>query len=125
MAQPEFLLQKSIREYLVVALGPEVEWTANAAGVRVTTQTANKMKGAGVRRGWPDFQFLFPDGVTRYIEVKAPEGSLSPDQRAFRDRCAPHGIWALARSIEDVARALTGWGVKLRAHPFYPLSGAA
>lgn len=116
-ANPEMRLQIDIKQYLVVALPPEIEWTASAAGVPVHVRTATQMKSAGVRRGWPDLQFLFPDGVTRYIELKAGAG-LSPEQREFRDRCAAHDIWALCRSIDDVATALTRWGAKLRAHPF-------
>jgi hypothetical protein len=116
-ANPEHKLQVSVREFLVWCLPPSVEWTANAAGVHVSPQTANKMKAAGVRRGWPDLQFLFPDGVTRYIELKAG-ASLSPEQREFRDRCAPHRIFALCRSVDEVADTLRAWGVKLRAHPF-------
>lgn len=46
--------------------------------------------------------------------LRAKSGSLSTEQEAFRDLCAPHGIWGLARSVEDVAALLTGWGVKLR-----------
>lgn len=116
MAQPEHKLQVSVREYLMIALPPSVEWTANAAGVHVTMQTANKMKAAGVRRGWPDLQFLFPDGVTRYIELKV-NASLSPEQRAFRDRCAKlrPDMWALCRSVDDVCTTLKGWGAPLRA----------
>ena len=115
-AQPELRLQISVKQYLTVALPPDIEWTANAAGVRVAMATANKMKASGVRRGWPDLQFLFPDGITRYIELKSGS-SLSPEQKAFRDRCEPHGIWAICRSVDEVAAALTAWGAKLRAHP--------
>jgi hypothetical protein len=125
---PEHRLQVSIREYLTVALPTTIEWTANGAGQKMTMFAATKAKSAGVRRGWPDLMFLFPDGVTRYIELKTDVGSLSPEQRAFRDRCAaaPADMWALCRSIEDVAVVLTRWGVRLTAHPFYPVKiGAA
>lgn len=116
MAQPEHKLQVAVREFLMIALPPSIEWTANAAGVHVTMQTANKMKAAGVRRGWPDLQFLFPDGVTRYIELKAG-ASLSTEQKAFRDRCAKlrPDMWALCRSIDDVSAVLKSWGAPLRA----------
>lgn len=118
---PEHRLQMAVRRMLLYRLpldGPDsIEWTASAAGVRVSPGVAMMMKAAGVRAGWPDLQFLFPDGVTRYIELKA-KASLSPEQRAFRDRCAPFGIWALCRSPEAVAATLTGWGVPLRPDPF-------
>lgn len=123
MAQPEHKLQVAVREFLMVALPPTIEWTANAAGVHVTMNTANKMKAAGVRRGWPDLQFLFPDGVTRYIELKAG-ASLSPEQKAFRDRCSQlrPDMWALCRSIDDVSATLKAWGAPLRATSWAPPS---
>lgn len=128
-ANPEHKLQVQVRQYLMTALPPSIEWTANAAGVRVSIHAAKKMKAAGVRRGWPDLQFLFPDGVTRFVELKTPTGSLSPEQRDFRDRCLrirpPVDIWALCRSVEDVAAALAGWGVELRESMFHPEANAA
>lgn len=122
-AAPEHKLQMTVKQYLVVCLPASIEWTANAAGVRVSPLVAGKMKASGVRRGWPDLQFLFPDGVTRYIELKAG-ASLSPEQREFRDRAKPHDIWALCRSVDEVATALRGWGVRLREHPFIQVEAA-
>lgn len=126
---PEARLQISVKEYLTWCLPASVEWTANAAGVTLgATKTArmrqgSKSKAMGVRRGWPDLQFLMPDGVTRYIELKVGTG-LSPEQREFRDRCYAAEtltgvcIWALCRSLEDVEATLRAWGVELKAHPF-------
>jgi len=106
---------------LAKTLPPNVEWTANAAGVPVHIRTANMMKAAGVRRGWPDLQFLFPDGVTRFVELKAG-ASLSSEQRAFRDRCQAirPDLWAVCRSVDEVADTLRAWGVRLRATTFTP-----
>jgi hypothetical protein len=88
-------------------------------GAHMHIRTATKAKSMGVKRGWPDLQFLFPDGVTRYIELKAG-ASLSPEQKAFRDYAEPLGIWALGRSLPEVDAQLKAWGAKLRRHPFYP-----
>lgn len=110
---PELHLQITVKQYLTVALPSSIEWTASAAGVPVHVRTATQMKAAGVRRGWPDLQFLFPDGVTRYIELKAGS-DLKPEQKAFRDRAKPHGIWALCFSLEDVIDTLRHWGAPLR-----------
>lgn len=120
---PEHHLQVTVRSFLVLALPPTIEWTANAAGVHVHIQTANKMKAAGVRRGWPDLQFIFPDGFTRYIELKAGAG-LSPEQRAFRDRCAAirPDLWALCRSVDEVADTLRAWGARLRSTTVNPIA---
>lgn len=116
-AAPETRLQISVKQYLNMCLDPAVQWTASLTGVHLTIQAATRAKAMGVRRGWPDLSFLFPDGVTRYIELKAG-ASLSPEQREFRDAAAPHGIWAVCRSVDEVEATLRGWGVKMRNHPF-------
>lgn len=120
---PEHALQCAVRQFLNLALPPAIDWTANAAGVPVHIRTANMMKAAGVRRGWPDLQFLFPDGVTRYIELKAG-ASLSSEQRAFRHRCQSirSDIWAVCRSVDEVADTLRAWGARLRTTTFTPIA---
>lgn len=112
---PEEALQRSIAEYLDLCLPPEILWTASMVGVSLNRVTRGRMRGMGVRPGWPDLQFLFPDGVTRYIELKAGAG-LSTEQRRFRDVACPQGVWALCRSLDDVKAALRGWGAQLRDH---------
>lgn len=111
----EHQFQVEVAAALVWALPDDYLWTANAAGVRVSMHVATKMKAAGVRRGWPDMQILFPSAVTRFIELKA-DGSLSVEQKAFRDRCLATGrdIWATARTLIEVESALLRWKVPLR-----------
>jgi hypothetical protein len=116
---PEARLQIEVKQYLVVALPPSILWTASMAGVHVHIRTATRAKSMGVQRGWPDLQFLFPDGVTRYIELKAGS-TLSPEQKAFRAFAAPLGIHAVCRSLPEVDAQLRAWGAPMRAHPFYP-----
>ena len=112
------LLQAQICRYLKEHLHPSVWWTADAAGVRVTQRTAEKMKAHGVRRGWPDYRIM-PDPFTvLWIEAKAGTGSLTTEQRAFRDFVAPTGNWKLARSVEDVRLFLLSRGVQIRSHPY-------
>ena len=111
---PEAKLQMTVRRYLEYALPADIMWTASLTGVFLSPQARAKAKAMGVRRGWPDLSFMFPDGVTRFIELKA-DGSLSPEQRDFRDLSRPHGVWALCRSVEGVEAVLISWGVKLKA----------
>lgn len=118
-ANPEARLQIDVHDYLKVALPPSILFTAQLPGAHMHIRTATKAKAMGVKRGWPDLQFLFPDGVTRYIELKAG-ASLSPEQVAFRDYARPLGIWALCRSVSEVDATLKAWGAQLRRHPFYP-----
>ena len=120
MASPEHALQVTVARMLGDRLPPEVHWIAGMAGVRLTPRVRAKAKAAAcLRRGWPDLSFALPDGRTAYIELKV-KASLSPEQRAFREIMAPHELWALCRSVEDVTAALHGWGVALRPHPFWP-----
>lgn len=119
-ANPEAAIQTAVKEYLGWCLPRSIEWTASLAGTNLSLRAATRAKSMGVRKGWPDLQFLFPDGVTRFIELKAPGGSLSPEQREFRDRCTRirPDIWAVCRSVEEVAQTLANWGAPLKAHPF-------
>jgi hypothetical protein len=114
---PEHQLQVSIRQYLELALPPSILWTASLTGVNLSMRARTKAKAAGVKRGFPDLQFVFPDGITRYIELKAGAG-LSPEQRAFRDHCQgvrpAVDIWEVCRSIDEVADTLRRWGARLR-----------
>jgi hypothetical protein len=123
VGQPEHNFQAAhVIPALTWALPDGYVFTASATGVRLSAPVAVKMKQAGVRRGWPDIQILFPDGVTHYIELKAPDGNLSKEQRDFRDACQRTGrdIWAKARDLDEVEHALRRWGVPLKM----PLSQA-
>lgn len=117
-AAPEAKLQMLVRRYLDVALPADVLWTASMAGTNLSPRARDRAKSMGVKRGFPDLQFVFPDGVTRYIELKAG-ASLSPEQREFRDHCAAHDIFRVCRSLEEVDAALRGWGARLRAAPLF------
>lgn len=119
---PEAKLQIDIKNYLSVVLPPSIFWTASLTGTNLSIRAATKAKAMGVRRGLPDLCFVFPDGITRFIELKAPKGSLTPEQQAFRDLCSKSGrdIFAVCRSVEEVDATLRGWGASLRSHPFYP-----
>lgn len=112
---PEHRFQCEVVEALTWAVPDDYKWTANAAGVRVSMHVAKKMKAAGVRRGWPDLQILFPSAVTRYIELKVKAG-LSTDQEDFRDACLATGrdIWALCRTLDEVEVVLRRWNVPLK-----------
>lgn len=118
---PEGALQVEVKEYLSVTMPRAIQWTASLAGHgKLSMAARNKSKAMGLRPGWPDLQFLFPDGVTRYIELKSQTGRLQPEQEDFQARCAPHGIHAVCRSLPEVVHQLRAWGAALGRHPFYP-----
>lgn len=112
-------LQIRIANYLDASLPPTHIYTASAMGVYLPMKTAQALKDMGGKRGWGDYQILFPSAVTRFIEAKAGTGRLTPEQEAFRDFCYATGrdIWALAHSVEDVHEALVRWKVPVRCGP--------
>lgn len=120
-ANPEARLQISVKQYLTFCLPPEILWTASLAGHgKLTMAARNKAKAMGLKPGWPDLQFLFPDGITRYIELKSDTGRLQPEQVDFQARCKASGktIHAVCRSVDEVEVQLRLWGARLRNHPF-------
>lgn len=121
-SNPEALIQIRIHQMLTFRLPANVLWTASMAGTHLSMGARMKKKAAGVKRGDPDLKFLPPDGITRYAEVKTATGSLSREQRVFRDHCKASGldIWALVRSEDDMIAALERWGVELKRDPFAP-----
>jgi len=58
--------------------------------------------------GHPDLAgILAPSGRAIYIEIKSATGRLSKQQARFRDMARAMGaLYILARSVEDVSRAL-------------------
>lgn len=66
----------------------------------------------GLRKGVPDLMIV-GQGRAYFIEVKTPSGKLSPEQSEWADWCVVSGGagWCCARSIDDVRRALSHWGI--------------
>jgi hypothetical protein len=54
---------------------------------RSAIAAARLKKLMGVFAGVPDLAFVLSEGRAAFLEVKTRKGRLSPDQRAFRDRC--------------------------------------
>jgi hypothetical protein len=67
-------------------------------------------KRMGVKPGVPDLAVILPGGRVGFIELKAGKGRASPAQRAFADALVERGCPCVeARSLEDVAEALSRW----------------
>lgn len=127
-ANPELALQVAVKQFLVMALPSDVEWTSSLAGVHLGPAQRAKMKASGLRPGWPDVQ-LCHNRRMFFIELKAPSGAvrrmperlgtlddpdLSEDQRRVLGALHPDA-WAICRSVNEVADFLTRIGVVLRA----------
>lgn len=104
-------------EALHLACVQYLRWAVNAGQVAAFHHSPNqssgpvqwlaKRKRLGTSAGFPDLLIYFPDGAILHAELKAPRGTLTPDQKAWRDRCERLGIpWALIRSFEDLEAAI-------------------
>lgn len=70
--------------------------------------------GMGVHAGFADLMILC-EGRVLFLELKAPNGRLRPDQEAFRDTVLAQGFgWALVRSLDDALCALADHGLSTR-----------
>lgn len=70
-----------------------------------------KARALGLIKGSADFVLAWPSGGG-WIELKTKTGSLTPEQRDFRDWCVAKGVHhAVCRSLEEVQEKLFSWGV--------------
>jgi hypothetical protein len=77
---------------------------------------ATKFKAEGVVSGTPDLVFVLDSAAERgrvaFLELKAPKGSLSENQKIFRDRAYKAGaFWEFAKDFDTAWGVLAGWGV--------------
>ena len=107
---PESLIQREITQ----ALQLRGLWV-----VRVAGQGTIQMGKGGLgflkkseMAGFPDLLILGPEGLTAWLEVKAPQGRLSPLQRARHERMeALSHVVAVVRSPDEAINVLdaNGW----------------
>jgi len=115
-AGSEHDLQAAVAEYLTLALPPhEALFCAIPNGGKRDKGTAGKLKAEGLQPGAPDLVILWK-GRAIGLELKARRGRLSSAQLAFSMRwTTAGGLYAVARSLEEVADLLDAAGVTLRA----------
>jgi hypothetical protein len=83
-------------------------------GLRTKSEAA-RLKWIGTLAGVPDLVILGRDGQSWLLEVKAPGGYLSEDQRIIRDRCTVLRIpFAVVRSIDDARQVFAVWKIETR-----------
>jgi hypothetical protein len=123
-------LQASVADFLALALGDRVEWTAFPAGsVPLPVEYAAKLSRMGLQRGWPDLILVW-DSRIYGIELKKPGSPLSKTrlvrtkrggmreligQTARFERLSRQGMRiAICHDVPEVMAALKGWGFPLR-----------
>ena len=109
----EDAIQAEIIELLKVAAIQDLIYFHPANGGKRPINTARRLKDIGVLAGVPDLVFVHPEtSLTYFVEVKTQKGSLSKEQRTFRDRCLSLGHpWALVRSRDQFQDVATEWGL--------------
>jgi hypothetical protein len=108
--RPEDAVQIAVLDFLRTELPnalvfhvPNGEWRAYS--------TQKRLKELGVLRGVSDLCVLFPEGVTVFLEVKAPKGSATKEQREFLAWLKENDhLGRVVRSVDDVKTALIEWG---------------
>lgn len=104
----EHQLQISVCQLLDAALRPGLYYLAIPNGGKRHIAVARKLKSEGVRAGVADIQILMEGGRSAWLELKIKGGSLSPDQKIFRDTVRNLGHpWAMAKTMDE-AEAFLG-----------------
>ena len=89
----EIDIQNQIREHL------------EAAGWYVILNTQPRQQGA--KKGRADLTCIGPRGKFMEVEVKAPDGVLSKDQKEYAANLyLRNHVYIVARSVEDVVEAI-------------------
>ncbi len=105
--RPEAVLQKHVAAMLRAYLPDEVWWTASLSGIRLSPGAVMSAKTSGMNRGAPDLSFIWPDGATTYVELKAEGGVLSPEQARLARTLGK--TMRVARSWPEVKAIVGGW----------------
>lgn len=114
-SQEEFRLACFVADSLRWGVRPDIAWTHFPAGEDRSEITGGRLKRMGLARGWPDYLFVLPYGRIAFLELKAPKGKLSPEQRAFRDRVEALGCrYEVARTGQEAIQILTSMGILTR-----------
>lgn len=112
LRREEDAIQAEIIDLLKVAAIPSLMWFHPANGGKRPINTARRLKEIGVVAGVPDLMLIAPEGRIFQIEVKTATGSLTKEQRLWRDHCREHeNPWALVRSRNEAQDVLSEWGL--------------
>lgn len=108
---PERSLQITTMSYLAYALPDVLAFHVENEG-KTSLAAGALAKKMGKMPGVADILlFWFPHHAA--IELKAPDGKLSPAQVIWRDRwIATGGLYALCRTLPEVEAAVKSWGLK-------------
>jgi hypothetical protein len=110
----EARIQAAIVEWIRLAAPSVLVFSVPNGGLRSKAEAA-RMRWTGLLAGAPDLTVIASNGRAHFLEVKAPGGSLSRDQRDVHGALTALGTPpAIVRSINDVRRAFAAWGIETR-----------
>lgn len=110
----EELLQRSVIQWMQIALHPNVIYFHPANGEWRSIITAKRLKGMGVLPGCSDVVVLYL-GRALCLEIKLPDGRQSESQRVFEAKCGYQGVpYIICRSLDDAIEACRKFGVPMR-----------
>lgn len=111
---PEELLQKSVVEFLKVALPAGAVFHHSPNEGKNKVQYRKKQIAMGMRTGWPDLE-IFTDEKIVFIELKAGKNKLTENQVDVHHALKSNGFPVYACwSLEEVKMALIDAGLELR-----------
>ena len=100
---------------------PRCLWWHSPNGDVRNKRAGARLKQMGVRRGVPDYIFIFPDNSIGFIELKLGKSRhhgksyQSPDQKIFEaeydDLVSGDGRYSVCRSVSEVREVLGEWGL--------------
>ena len=102
--RPEQQIQRALADHLRLRAQPNVFWFACENGGYRTAIEAAILKSCGVKRGVPDL-ILIKSGRTFGLELKAPNGRLSPAQEAAHEEMRAAGA-EVAVGIDQALKQL-------------------
>jgi hypothetical protein len=110
-ARPEQQTQRAVFQHLAVRAATAVFAFHPANGGWRTATEGAILKGMGVRAGTPDI-IAIKGGQCYALELKAPDGRLTPAQREAHAALAAAGATvAVAFDLDDALARLEAWGL--------------
>lgn len=122
MNHPEDALQIACADFCRLALDPSVIWHHSVNEGKRGKAAAGIAKAMGQRAGWSDFVLIWSNGapfapipLIGFVELKTLTGTLTDNQKTFRDDVKTIGTeWALCRSLAEFIAALKVFGVPMK-----------
>lgn len=87
-----------------------VVWWHTPNGGKRSKAAAARLKRMGVLAGVWDFQ-LVDEIELFFLEIKSSTGTLSKEQKAFRDSLKHIAKFAVVKTPEEAVNALLGWAI--------------